>query len=162
MATNEVIERRCRRSPTGIEDCVGSATGGTGGATGATGTTGAPGGDLPDIEAFASTEEDETVVVVSLPMNDLEVLTIGVRWLGFDASQNILIHESTFVFKRAGGGPLEIGVHDNGDIRDVIQIVGAQTDYGANVNNIEITVTGVVATPIDWIVQVWFSTFVIG
>lgn len=36
--SNEVIQRRCRRSPTGIEDCQGS-TGGTG-ATGGTGTIG--------------------------------------------------------------------------------------------------------------------------
>lgn len=33
--SNEVIQRRCRRSPTGIEDCFGST-----GSTGSTGTTG--------------------------------------------------------------------------------------------------------------------------
>lgn len=37
--SNEVVQRRCRRSPTGIEDCQGF-TGGTG-TTGSTGATGA-------------------------------------------------------------------------------------------------------------------------
>lgn len=36
--SNEVIQRRCRRSPTGIEDCFGST-----GGTGSTGSTGAGG-----------------------------------------------------------------------------------------------------------------------
>lgn len=161
--SNEVIARRCRRSPTGVEDCFGSTggTGGTGGTEGPTGPTGPAGidADTPDIEAFANTVDGETLTPISLAIPLDQSLAAGARWLGYDAAGNVLIHETTFFLKNVGGVITEVGAHDNGDIRDVTQIIGASTDYVPTLTGVDFTVTGVIGTPISWVVQVWYSLF---
>lgn len=178
--SNEVIERRCRRSPTGIEDCFGTtgATGTTGGgggvtgpegpegpegppgATGATGATGAD-GDVPDLEDTADTVSGETIVALSIPVPADSLLLGGVRWTGNDGLGNVHVHETTFVFKRVGvGAAVELGVHASGTIRnytDTPQLTGAGSDYAGNGANIDLSVTGSVGVPMTWIVSAFFE-----
>lgn len=63
--SNEVIARRCRRSPTGIEDCFGS--------TGGTGSTGAGGFDLvggQGDELTLGPDESGEVVAASITLEE--------------------------------------------------------------------------------------------
>lgn len=62
--SNEVIQRRCRRSPTGIEDCFGS-TGGTG-STGAVGDQAAGGLSLAEETGVYETEGGNYIQLTSL------------------------------------------------------------------------------------------------
>lgn len=164
--SNEVVERRCRRSPTGIEDCFGSTggTGTTGGIDGPTGPTGAtgPGGDIPDLENSGSTLSDETIVVSTIPIPADSLLLAGVRWRGSDGLGNVHIHETTFVFKRVGvGAAVELGVYANGTIRnytDTPQLAGAASDYVGNGGNVDLSVTGSIGVPMDWVVSSFFET----
>lgn len=154
---------RCRVSPTGVPGCEGQGGTGDGGTgpTGPEGPAGPPGPTTPDLEGEAETESNETEIVLSIDMGDNEGLRAGVVWLGWDAANNLVIHETTFVLKRTGGGAAaEIGVHDNGDIRDdSSQIPGAGSDYVPTATGVDLTVTGVIGTPISWIVQTWFSLY---
>lgn len=62
--SNEVIQRRCRRSPTGIEDCFGS-TGGTG-STGDFGDQAAGGLSLSEVTGVYETEGGNFIALTSL------------------------------------------------------------------------------------------------
>jgi hypothetical protein len=124
------------------------------------------GGSDPDSnfeEVTVDTVSGETLVPISVEMEADSVFTAGVRWLGRDASNNVLIHETTFVYKRTGGGAAtEVGAHDNGDIRDLSQIAGApDSDYVTTATGVSLTVTGSVGIPITWTVQIWYTPFVI-
>ena len=114
-------------------------------------------------EVTVETVSGETLVPISIEMDPESVFTAGVRWLGRDASNNVLIHETSFVYKRtAGGAATEVGAHDAGDIRDVSQIAGApDTDYVTTATGVSLTVTGSVGIPITWTVQIWYTPFVI-
>lgn len=150
---------RCRVSPTGVAGCEG--TGGTGsGEAGPTGPTG-PSSDEPDEEAFATTEEDETVVALTIDIGEDELLRAGAVWIGTDGSGDLVVHEATFALKRVGAGATEVGVHDNGTVRNVIEgtLVGAASDYVPTATGVDLTVQGVVGKTIDWTVQTWFTRY---
>lgn len=152
---------RCRVSPTGVPGCSGDGTGGTGsGGEGPTGPTG-PSGDAPDLEGNASTESNETLTVIEIPIGEDEMLYAGVRWQGSSAAGDVAVHEATFVFRRVGAGaPFEVGVHDNGQIRDDVLagVAGADSDYVPSLTDVELTVTGSIGVPMEWIVETWFVT----
>lgn len=157
---------RCRVSPSGVPGCLGAGTGGSGGSgsgdVGPTGPTG-PSSDEPDLESPVTTEEDETVVALEIPIGENELASIGVKWIGSDALSNVVIHEATFALKRVGAAATtEVGIHDNGTVRNVVEVVGAATDYVPTATGVDLTVQGAVGTPMNWIVQAWFSLYPIG
>lgn len=161
---------RCRVSPTGVPGCQSEGTGGTGGGTGGEGATGptgpagptGPSSDEPDLEEFATTEDDENVVAGSIAIGEDELIRAGIAWIGSDGTSDVVVHETTFVMKRVGAAAaIEVGAHDNGTVRDEIEagVAGADSDYVPTATGVDLTVQGVAGTPINWTVQAWFSRY---
>lgn len=177
--SNEIVERRCRRSPTGIEDCVGSATGGTGsggigpegpeGPPGPTGATGADGeGFTPEQVASLSEFEESNIVTedatvtesmeIAIPENT--VVYFGFRITGTTDLGVVYVKEWTAVYKRiAAAAPVEMGIHDSYVIREVEDSPAWDTEYAVNgtSDGIITTVTGQAATQISWKTKCWFD-----
>lgn len=80
------------------------------------------------------------------------IASIGLRLNAYSTSGDVFLWETTFAFQRIGSGtPVELGAHDNGEVRLVSQ-AGWTADYQATANGV-----GVVATGSGGIVQ-WRAT----
>lgn len=158
--SNEVVQRRCRRSPTGIEDCQGF-TGGTG-TTGATGGTG-PGGfadlGLANFYALMPGDNADTVApgtpvdfpqdgptngaVARTDANTFEILVAGIYKIEWQVS----------VDEGAGGAQLVVAVDDGPGFAE-----RAETVVGRATGTTQLVGDTYLSLDIGDLVQIWNPT----